>query len=125
VSCEDKTCIAGGSYTDNDNGNTFPLLIESSDCGNDWDYVIDETNTPSNFDIGNGNSSQGSVNAVSCGNGLCIASGYYRSTTDGTYFPFLATPIDDTWDYQIEDTGPLPSHFYQSNDGFIGAGTTH
>jgi len=114
VSCDNMICAAGGSYTNVTSGfgNQFPLLLVTRDGGKTWSSVIDSSNVPADFDYGHGNSSQGQVNGVSCSNGVCAASGQYRSTKPGTYFPFLATPVGSTWVYQIQDTGPNPSDLY-------------
>ena len=107
ASCNGSICIAVGSY-ENISSTSFPLVAQTTDGGNTWNYVVDNSTTlPNNFN------DLGVLNSASCFGNICIAGGSYEDTINATHYPLLAQSTNggQTWSYAIDDTvGPqLPS----------------
>jgi len=97
ASCSENICTSGGSYL-HSNGNTYPLLVQTTDNGNNWLFKMDSTITPTDF----GN--QGGFNATTCNHSKCVAGGEY--STSSLQYPLLAQTTDDgaNWSYVIDSS---------------------
>ncbi|MFA6038183.1 MAG: hypothetical protein WC748_08710 [Legionellales bacterium] len=126
VSCSGNLCTAGGGYIGSD-GVDYPVLIMSSNVSEPgtWDYFTEKgLGLPNNFTNG------GSFFGVTCIGSLCVAEGYYAATDPDTsfvnYFPLMSSNLNGSWDYYIDDSGPLPSQYMLDGNGYgLFCGTTY
>lgn len=109
ISCvsNPSLCVIVGSY--NNGAGTFPLLAVSSDNGQTWNYIVDDThNKPSDYN------SNGTFSSINCTSGThCVASGRYNNGTIN--LPMIAVSIDPNstnWTYTLDGkNGSLPLDF--------------
>jgi len=102
TSCNDKICIAAGSYYDGEVGR--PLLAITHDNGVSWAYPTSITQ-PILDPIFAG---EGVLNKVSCSNNVCVAGGFYQTDVGFAYTktPLVAVSRDNgiTWKYSEQFT---------------------
>ncbi len=109
--------VTGGYYEDSDE-NYYPLLTLSTDGGNDWSYVLDDTTTPLPYQYDITNPNQKGIWANSCFGSYCVAGGYYIDTDENSY-PFVASTAGGvSWSYTFDSSNPaLPSDYNADFNG--------
>lgn len=104
ASCSGKTCVAAGSYRNNEN-NTYPLVMTSSDQGQTWTYTMDSSKPllPADFLSSGG---FGQVYSAACSGDICVVGGVYQNENGA--FPLLANSSNGgkTWTYRITSSYP-------------------
>lgn len=111
ATCVATDCLAVGRYK-NTLANYFPLLSNSHDGGNTWNYpstVI--SNLPNDF------ANKGVFNAASCSTATCVAVGEYITSKPGApQYPLLAISQDNgsTWRYPAVAAN-LPNDFISTS----------
>lgn len=104
VSCSGKVCIAAGRYRNNQNS-TYPLIMTSSDQGQNWTYTMNSSTPqlPADFLSTDG---FGQVSTSACSGTICVVGGEYQN--ESGVFPLLANSTDGgkTWTYRITSAYP-------------------
>lgn len=111
ISCNQKICVASGSYTADD-GIEYPFLAVSHDKGDSFLYKVEKDNhLPLDF------KKDGFFYSTSCNQQVCVAVGDYRD--DERYYPMMAVSRDNglSWHYMIQKNTHLPEYF-KSAEGF-------
>lgn len=100
TSCNDHTCIAIGSYL-NQQQKELPLLLMSKDNGTTWSYVQNIQNFPA--------ISYAPIWGIACSNQICAAVGDHRKLGSHINYPYIINSLDQgqSWFY-IENIQNLP-----------------
>lgn len=106
VSCNSNVCVAVGYYADDDDISSFPLILTSSDKGNNWSYIdpASVSNLPAGVFIGTN-----SLADVSCSESVCIATGSYSVPNTGKTLPLLLASYNNGKSWTFIDTATIPS----------------
>lgn len=105
ASCSNSVCVAVGRYTTNVGTPIRPLLVQSQNSGNSWDYpgsITDPVLAPDTYD------NYGNFTSVSCTGTTCVAVGSYESP-GLIRRPLLAVTNDSgsNWSYDNSVTTPI------------------
>lgn len=100
LSCIGKTCIATGA-SNVSQYKYSPLFLKSDDEGKTWWENRRIINPPLMTD--------GSLSAISCTDGMCVAAGWYSndSTTHGSPMLLVSRDLGNSWSY-IQNISHLP-----------------
>ncbi len=106
IDCRKNRCAATGYYND-PHGAGYPIVIESNDSGNTWEYVVgkgkalptDFKNSPSFF-------------VVKCDEEACYAGGRYFNSR-GSMEPMLvvSTSAGKPWEFIVDTANALPENY--------------